>query len=122
MKQTKIINAFLDLLSKYSRADEELLGIDISPEYIRVARLEFKNDKWSVLNLIEEPVESDTSLSLTDQSNIYTDTLKAILVKEKIKTKNVAISIPVSNAIIKVIEMPSMTDNEIQSAIEYDSL
>lgn len=122
MKQTKIINAFLDLLSKYSRADEELLGIDISPEYIRVARLEFKNDKWSVLNLIEEPVESDTSLSLIDQSNIYTDTLKAILVKEKIKTKNVAISIPVSNAIIKVIEMPSMTDNEIQSAIEYESL
>ena len=122
MKQTKTINAFLDLLSKYSRADEELLGVDMSPGYIRVARLEFKNDKWSVLNLIERPIESDSSLSLVDQSNIYTDALKDILVKEKIKTKNVAISIPVSNAIIKVIEMPSMTDNEIQSAIEYESL
>ena len=122
MKQTKTINAFLDLLSKYSRADEELLGIDMSPGYIRVARLEFKNDKWSVLNLIERAIESDSSLSLVDQSNIYTDSLKDILVKEKIKTKNVAISIPVSNAIIKVIDMPSMTDNEIQSAIEYESL
>ena len=122
MKQTKTINAFLDLLSKYSRADEELLGVDMSPGYIRVARLEFKNDKWSVLNLIERPIESDSSLSLVDQSNIYTDALKDILVKEKIKTKNVAISIPVSNAIIKVIDMPSMTDNEIQSAIEYESL
>ena len=122
MKQTKTINAFLDLLSKYSRADEEILGIDMSPGYIRVARLEFKNDKWSVLNLIERPIESDSDLSLTDQSNIYTDALKDILDKEKIKTKNVAISIPVSNAIIKVIDMPSMTDNEIQSAIEYESL
>ena len=122
MKQTKTINAFLDLLSKYSRADEEILGIDMSPGYIRVSRLEFKNDKWSVLNLIERAIESDSSLSLVDQSNIYTDSLKDILVKEKIKTKNVAISIPVSNAIIKVIDMPSMTDNEIQSAIEYESL
>ena len=122
MKQIKIINAFLDLLSKYSRVDEELLGVDMSPGYIRVARLEFKNDKWGVLNLIERSIESDSSLSLIDQSNIYTDALKDILDKENIKAKNVAISIPVSNAIIKVIEMPSMTDNEIQSAIEYESL
>jgi hypothetical protein len=52
MKQTKTINAFLDLLSKYSRADEEILGIDMSPGYIRVSRLEFKNDEWSFINLI----------------------------------------------------------------------
>ena len=122
MKQTKIVNSFLDLLSKYSRADEEILGVDMSPGFIRVARLKFKDNTWSVLNLIERPIEGDSNLSLIDQSNIYTDTLKDILEKEKIKTKNVAISIPVSNAIIKVIEMPSMTDNEIQSAIEYESL
>ena len=122
MKQTKIVNAFLDLLSKYSRADEEILGVDMSPGFIRVARLKIKDNKWSVLNLIERPIEGDSNLSLIDQSNLYTDTLKDILEKEKIKTKNVAISIPVSNAIIKVIEMPSMTDNEIQSAIEYESL
>ena len=122
MKQTKIVNAFLDLLSKYSRADEEILGVDMSPGFIRVVRLKIKDNKWSVLNLIERPIEADSNLSLIDQSNLYTDTLKDILEKEKIKTKNVAISIPVSNAIIKVIEMPSMTDNEIQSAIEYESL
>ena len=122
MNQTKIINAFLDLLSKYSRADEEILGVDMSPGYIRVARLEFKDEQWSVLDLIERPIDADSNLPLIDQSNVYTDELKDILEKESIKTKNVAISIPVSNAIIKVIEMPSMTDNEIQSAIEYESL
>ena len=122
MNQTKIINAFLDLLSKYSRADEEILGVDMSPGYIRVARLEFKDEQWSVLDLLERSIETDSNLPIVDQSNIYTDALKDILEKEEIKTKNVAISIPVSNAIIKVIEMPSMTDNEIQSAIEYESL
>lgn len=122
MNQTKIINTFLDLLSKYSRADEEILGVDISPGYIRVARLEFKDEQWSALDLVERSIDTNSDLSIIDQSNVYTDALKDILEKEKIKTKNVAISIPVSNAIIKVIEMPSMTDNEIQSAIEYESL
>ena len=122
MNQTKLINTFLDLLSKYSRADEEILGVDMSPGYIRVARLEFKDEQWSVLDLIERSIDTDHNLSLIEQSSIYTDTLKDIIEKEKIKTTNVAISIPVSNAIIKVIEMPSMTDNEIQSAIEYESL
>jgi len=121
-KDTKILNAFLGVLSKYSRADEEIIGVDLDPGAIRVARLALKNKEWRVLDLIEELIEVDQSLSPIDQSNLYTDALKRILKQEKIKTKNVAISIPVSNAIIKVISMPSMTDNEIQSAIEFESL
>ena len=121
-KDTKILNAFLGVLSKYSRADEEIIGVDLDPGAFRVARLALKNKEWRVLDLIEELIEVDQSLSPIDQSNLYTDALKRILKQEKIKTKNVAISIPVSNAIIKVISMPSMTDNEIQSAIEFESL
>lgn len=121
-KDTKILNAFLGVLSKYSRADEEIIGVDLDPGAIRIARLAIKNKEWRVLDLIEEFIEVDHALSPVDQANLYTDALKRILKKEKIKTKNVAISIPVSNAIIKVISMPSMTDNEIQSAIEFESL
>ena len=40
----------------------------------------------------------------------------------KITTKNVAISIPVTSAIIKVVTSPLMTDEELQKAIETDSL
>lgn len=121
-KDTKILNAFLGVLSKYSRADEEIIGVDLDPGAIRIARLAIKNKEWRVLDLIEEFIEVDHALSPVDQANLYTDALKRILKQEKIKTKNVAISIPVSNAIIKVISMPSMTDNEIQSAIEFESL
>jgi len=78
MNQTKIINAFLDLLSKYSRADEEILGIDMSPGYIRVARLEFKDERWSVLDLIERSIEVDPGTTIVDQSDIYTRALKDI--------------------------------------------
>ena len=40
----------------------------------------------------------------------------------KITTKNVAISIPVTSAIIRVVTSPLMTDEELQKAIETDSL
>ena len=40
----------------------------------------------------------------------------------KITTSNVAISIPVTSAIIRVVTSPLMTDEELQKAIETDSL
>ena len=40
----------------------------------------------------------------------------------KITTKNVALSIPVTSAIIRVVTSPLMTDDELQKAIETDSL
>ena len=40
----------------------------------------------------------------------------------KITSKNVALSIPVTSAIIRVVPAPLMTDDELQKAIETDSL
>ena len=40
----------------------------------------------------------------------------------KITTSNVAISIPVTSAIIRVVTCPLMSDEELQKAIETDSL
>ena len=40
----------------------------------------------------------------------------------KVSTTNVAISIPVTSAIIRVVTSPLMSDNELQKAIETDSL
>ena len=40
----------------------------------------------------------------------------------KITSKNIALSIPVTSAIIRVVTSPLMTDDELQKAIETDSL
>ena len=39
-----------------------------------------------------------------------------------ITSKNIALSIPVTSAIIRVVTSPLMTDEELQKAIETDSL
>ena len=45
-----------------------------------------------------------------------------VLANAKITTKNVAISIPVTSAVIKVVTSPLMTDEEMNRAIETASL
>ena len=48
--------------------------------------------------------------------------LKLAIENSKIATTNVAISIPVTSAIIRVVTSPLMSDEELQKAIETDSL
>jgi type IV pilus assembly protein PilN len=48
--------------------------------------------------------------------------LRELIELAKLETPNVAISIPITSAIIRTVTLPLMSDEEIQSAIEYDSL
>ena len=49
-------------------------------------------------------------------------TLENLLIKSKITTKNVAISVPTKNAIIRTVQAPLMTDEELEEAIKTNSL
>ena len=55
-------------------------------------------------------------------AEIYVEQIKEAIVSGKISTVNAAVSLPVSSAIIKVIQAPLMTDDEIERAIEHESL
>ena len=50
------------------------------------------------------------------------DELQIAIQKSKIATTNAAIAIPVTSAIIRVVTAPLMTDEELKTAIESDSL
>ena len=50
------------------------------------------------------------------------DELKLALQRSKITTTNAAIAIPVTSAIIRVVTAPLMTDEELTTAINSDSL
>ena len=53
---------------------------------------------------------------------MYLKKLKLAIANAKVSTTNVAISIPVTSAIIRVVTSPLMSDDELQKAIETDSL
>ena len=53
---------------------------------------------------------------------MYVNKLTQLITASKIKTKSAAVSIPVSSAIIKVVPLPLMTDEELKVAVASDSL
>ena len=115
---------FGEKISKANVANEEIAGIDISENSIKVAQLsKSKDDNWILekisLRLLDKTKLADGILASKDY---VAEELKLTMANAKIATNNVAISIPVTSAIIRVVTSPLMSDEELQKAIETDSL
>ena len=121
---SKLKNIFKSKVSKASVAGEEIAGLDITKEAIRVSQVTgdkengFILDKFSYRSLDPEKI----SENILDSKEYLAEEIQLALSNAKISTPNIAISIPVSSAIIRVITSPLMTDDELQKAIETDSL
>jgi type IV pilus assembly protein PilN len=119
-----IRNFFKSKVSKMSVAGEEIVGIDITPESVRVAQTsKDKNDQWILekfsYRLLDKAKIGD---NLIENKEYLSDEIKLALANAKITSTNVALSIPVTSAIIRVVESPLMSEEELKKAIETDSL
>ena len=122
--QEKIQNFFKSKVSKMSVAGEEIVGIDIAPEAVHVAQVNRdKNDKWILdkfsYRLLDNEKIGD---NLIESKDYLAEEITLALANAKITSKNVALSIPVTSAIIRVVTSPLMTEEELKKAIETDSL
>tara|TARA_B100000287_G_scaffold87153_1_gene79784 strand:- start:2903 stop:4609 length:1707 start_codon:yes stop_codon:yes gene_type:complete len=111
-------------LGKSSVKGEEILGVDLATNEIRLAQISSnKSNQWVLdkfyAHKIEGLPENSTVLEHPDK---IADELKIALQKAKISTSNAAIAIPVTSAIIRVVTSPLMTDEELKTAIASDSL
>lgn len=119
----KIIKKLMDYLSKLSVEQEDVVGVDITPGCIRLAQLSGGDDEWVLAKLGYKYIEEATDLnSIKDQSDRYINKLSQALTSAQITTTNAAVSIPVSSAIIKVVTLPLMSDEELQEAVDTNSL
>lgn len=119
----KLIKQLMDYLSKLSVEQEDVVGVDITPSCIRLAQLEDSDDKWTLTKLGYKYIEDNVGLdSVKEQPDQYINKLSQIITSSKITTTNAAVSIPVSSAIIKVVNLPLMTDEELQEAVDTNSL
>ena len=117
-------NFFKSKVSKLSVAGEEIAGVDMTREAVRVAQVsKDKDEKWILDKFSYRMLDQDKiSENLLDHKDYLSEEIELAMANGKITTKNVAISIPVTSAIIRVVTSPLMTDDELQKAIETDSL
>jgi type IV pilus assembly protein PilN len=115
---------FQSKVSKMSVAGEEIAGLDITKEAIRVAQVsQDKEENWILdkfsYRLLDQEKITDNILESKDY---VAEEIELAMSNAKITSKNIALSIPVTSAIIRVVTSPLMTDDELQKAIETDSL
>ena len=118
---SRISTQVISMLSEYSVQQEEVVGVDITPNAIRLAQLSKKDDDdWVVEKLSYRHLDRVDDIK-TGGTKISEEIIEAYK-SGKFTTTNAAVSLPVSSSIVKVITMPLMTDDEMKKAIEYDSL
>ncbi len=111
-------------LGKSSIKGEEILGVELTPNEIRLAQVSSnKANQWVLDKFYVHKFEGvpDGGTVLENQDKIAEE-LKLSLLKSKVSTTNAAIAIPVTSAIIRVVTAPLMTEEELKKAIDTDSL
>ena len=117
-------NLFASKVSKLSVAGEEIAGIDISREAVRVAQVsKGKDDKWILDKFSYRLLDQDKiTENILDSRDYLAEEIELAMANGAITTKNIALSIPVTSAIIRVVTSPLMVEDELQKAIETNSL
>ena len=127
LKENNPISKFLEKvknkISKSSIQGEEIIGVELNTKEIRLAQVSLnKSNQWVLEKFFTHKIELPDESSVIENSEKFTEELNLALQKTKLDTNNVAISIPVTSAIIRVVTAPLMKDDELQKAIDTNSL
>ena len=111
-------------LGKSSVKGEEIVGVDLTTNEIRLAQISTnKSNQWILEKFYTHKIEGlEENATVLEHPDKIGDELKIALQKSKISTSNAAIAIPVTSAIIRVVTSPLMTDEELNNAVKTDSL
>ena len=118
-----ITKTFSSKISKASVSNEEIAGVDITNDSIKVAQLSKEGDTWILDKISTRLLDKDqVNNNILEAKDYISEEIKLAIANAKITTSNVALSVPVTSAIIRVVTSPLMTEDELQNAIETDSL
>jgi len=114
---------FIDLISRYSIKREDVVGVDITPNFIRLIQLSETKNGWMLEKVGSRHLANESSLAeIPANHDPYISALRELIDATRLETTNVAISLPITSAIVRTVTLPLMSDLEIHNAIEYESL
>ena len=120
---SKFVDFFKSKIGKSSIQGEEVIGVELTNKEIRLAQINSnKSNQWVLEKFYTHPIDLPDETSVLDNAEKVTTELNLAIQKSKVDVKNVAISIPVTSAIIRVVTAPLMKEEELQKAIETNSL
>ena len=100
---------------------QPIVGIDISHSFVRVVQLEKKRKVWSLVK-VSSKVLAKSYDSEDKRNDAIVTQLKNIKLEQKINFDEAAISLPVNSAIVQVVQIPYLEENELNEAADNGSL
>ncbi len=120
---SKALDFFKSKIGKSSVKGEEVIGVELTNREIRLAQINSdKSNQWVLEKFYTHKIDIPDESSVLENAEKVSTELSLALQKSKIDVGNAAISIPVTSAIIRVVTSPLMKDDELQKAIETNSL
>ena len=121
--KSKLESFLKSKLGKSTVQGEEILGVELANTEIRLIQVTSnKANQWVLEKLHIHPVDITDDSTPIENADKFSEELSLAIQKYKISSPNVAISIPVTSAIIRVVTAPLMKDEELNKAIETNSL
>ncbi len=101
---------------------DHLIGLDIGSSMIKVAEFKKKGKEYALkeFGFAETPPESIVEGNIKDADEIA-HVIKSLLKKHKIREKNVAISTGGYSVVIKTINVPTTSEDELQNSIRFEA-
>ena len=98
------------------------IGLDIGSSYIKVLELSESKGRWSLMNfgMKKLPPEAIVDGALMN-SNVIVDSIRELISSHKIRTRDVIASISGYSVIIKKINLPVMTADELEESIQWEA-
>jgi len=101
--------------------EREIVGIDLSHHYLRVVQLTNHKDDWSITRLASEHF-ADKQENEDERLERVVDLLSTIKKEQKFDTDNAAISLPINDAIVQIVQIPYLEEELLNNAVENGSL
>ena len=101
---------------------KDIVGLDIGTHSIKLVRLKKGKKGFELLNFGIMPLPPETIVDETiEKPEVVTAAIKNLLKMEKIKTKDVVIAVSGQSFVIKKINVPKMTEDELAESIRVEA-
>ena len=104
------------------KAKKDVIGIDIGSNSVKLVQLRETKGRYQLLKLGMAllPPEAIVDNAIMDSSSVV-QAIRNLVESQKIKTKNVATSISGHSVIIRKVQLPIMTEEELEASIQWEA-
>jgi len=96
-------------------------GLDLSPSSIKIIEAE-RGDKGYFLKAFgETPTPANLNSEIERDQSLIAEAIKKLALDARVSSKNVVVALPESQVYSRVVELPPLTEGELETAMKFEA-